>query len=509
MKAKKGNRLILFLILVGTILMIWTITNAEMVRLTQPQQTPQNNQTTQITNLGTFWQLTEKAGGLRWAIFAVFVLGIFLVFWKLIELYIEKKRAAELFKVNFRKLSIREISSTIEGQPQNILSRVLAALLNIYQSTGAVANLSEEISTYLKYEQDRFQTFQTRLSFLSDTAGALGLLGTVWGMFLTFFTGNLDKQMILNGMGIALLTTLLGLIVSIILNLSATEVYSLFQKTLDRVAGKSEELRFRLLELKYHTEQLTETTAHVPESVQQTLSLPQTLNSRSQIGDHPKKTKEEEPAKESSHPAEIHFIRAIPPKIKVGNSAIQCICQVKDDDGHPLAGVEVRVEILSGDGKIFGEKRWSGTTGQKGTVAFELVPGKQTGELVCLVKTGENSKLEQTLRTHLVPDSPAKLSILSGNHQSGKIGVTLPKKLRVSVADRYDNPIPDVQCWFKSAKGEGFFDGETNEKAVRTDENGIAETEFTIGQKPGLILVECSVENTDLKENFELFAQED
>jgi hypothetical protein len=68
-------------------------------------------------------------------------------------------------------------------------------------------------------------------------------------MFVVFFQGTSDRDVILRGMGIALITTLLGLVVSIILNLSATELSTAFDKRLDRIAKKSDELRFRLLEL--------------------------------------------------------------------------------------------------------------------------------------------------------------------------------------------------------------------------------------------------------------------
>ena len=55
-------------------------------------------------------------------------------------------------------------------------------------------------------------------------------------------------------MGFALITTLLGIVVSIILNLSSTEVSSYFNRRLDRIAEKSDELRFRLMELVMRTE---------------------------------------------------------------------------------------------------------------------------------------------------------------------------------------------------------------------------------------------------------------
>ena len=54
-------------------------------------------------------------------------------------------------------------------------------------------------------------------------------------MFLTFFGGDLEKHKILSGMGIALVTTLMGLIVSIFLNLFTTQTHSYFRKRIDKV----------------------------------------------------------------------------------------------------------------------------------------------------------------------------------------------------------------------------------------------------------------------------------
>ncbi|PTM14701.1 MAG: hypothetical protein DA443_04385, partial [Bacteroidetes bacterium] len=78
---------------------------------------------------------------------------------------------------------------------------------------------------------------------------ALGLLGTVWGMFMVFSSGSLDKDTILAGMGVALLTTLLGLVVSITLNFFSTLIQGYFSGHLENVVQKADELRFRLLEI--------------------------------------------------------------------------------------------------------------------------------------------------------------------------------------------------------------------------------------------------------------------
>lgn len=197
----------------------------------------------------TLWALTEKAGPLRWPIFAVFVIGIFLVCFKLFELLADQRESRELENLEFRSMSLQQIIRTISGQRESMMSRLHAIILNVYQSNQAKADLHDEIANYVRFQQDRFDTFRRRVDFLADTAGALGLLGTVWGIFTVFSQGLLDDQVILTGMGFALITTLLGLIVSIFLNLSSTEIFSLFNRRLDRIAEKSDELRFRLMEL--------------------------------------------------------------------------------------------------------------------------------------------------------------------------------------------------------------------------------------------------------------------
>ena len=85
------------------------------------------------------------------------------------------------------------------------------------------------------------------MGFISDTAGALGVLGTVWGIFETFHGGKLDGPTILQGMSVSLVTTLVGLVISLVLNAGATSVFSLFNKQLSLLASRAEELRQALL----------------------------------------------------------------------------------------------------------------------------------------------------------------------------------------------------------------------------------------------------------------------
>lgn len=201
----------------------------------------------QAGDLQTFWSLTKLGGGISVAIAAVFAIGIFLIVMQVYELTMDKVRSRNLLAINYRQLSVGEAGKLVKQHPDNYAGRLYSILLSIFHTTGNTRDFHDEIANYIELMQDRFGTFKSRLAFLSDTAGALGLLGTVWGMFATFFGGNLDSQRILNGMGLALVTTLIGLVVSIILNFFATEVFGLFNKRMELVAAKADEFRLWLM----------------------------------------------------------------------------------------------------------------------------------------------------------------------------------------------------------------------------------------------------------------------
>jgi biopolymer transport protein ExbB/TolQ len=199
--------------------------------------------------IGDFWSLTQQAGPLRWPIFLVLGIGLIQVFLKLYELVRDRSASSALRSADLTRMSLDQLTTLVSRQEQSMLATLEATMLNVFQTRPAEGMLHDEITNFVQFQQDQFEVFRRRMDFLSDTAGALGLMGTVWGMFTVFFQGTAEQDVILRGMGIALITTLLGLVVSIILNFSATELSTFFSKRLEQVSTKADELRFRLMEL--------------------------------------------------------------------------------------------------------------------------------------------------------------------------------------------------------------------------------------------------------------------
>lgn len=254
------SRTVIFVTICMTLLVLISLPESAFTQLPEPgssllpdgeagplQQAPEGISRGQAGDLKTFWSLTKLGGGISVAIAAVFAIGIFLIVMQVYELTRDKIRSRNLLAINYRQLSVGEAGKLVKQHPDNYAGRLYSILLSIFHTTGNTRDFHDEIANYIELMQDRFGTFKSRLAFLSDTAGALGLLGTVWGMFATFFGGNLDSQRILNGMGLALVTTLIGLVVSIILNFFATEVFGLFNKRMELVAAKADEFRLWLM----------------------------------------------------------------------------------------------------------------------------------------------------------------------------------------------------------------------------------------------------------------------
>ncbi len=302
-------------------------------------QTPPNPTQIETSGMGdvtTFWALTKLGGGVSIAIFGVLALGLFLIVVQVYELIQDKVRGKMLLATNYRQLSVNEVNRLVMGEPSNLIARLYSVLLSIFHTTGNTRDFHDEIANYIKLQQDGFNTFKSRLAFLSDTAGALGLLGTVWGMFVTFFGGNLDSQRILNGMGLALVTTLIGLVVSIILNFCATEVFSVFNRRLELISSKADEFRLWLMAVvqKRQKKAAGEPSASGSNGPRQ--AMPQENNSR-----------------QKAPTLSLRGLSDAQQDGMIGQNLSKPIAVVVEtEQGQRVAGVPVRFDVMDGGGSL-------------------------------------------------------------------------------------------------------------------------------------------------------------
>lgn len=367
MTRKIKNRFVVFITLVLFLIlnaMVWAGPGGGS-SLT-PSKMFQTSLSDGVGGLTTFWSLTKLGGGISVAIFFVLALGIFLIVMQVYELMMDKIKGKVLMNTTYRQMSIQEVNKLVMQYPQTYAARLYSILLSIFHATGSTQDFHDEIANYIQLQQDRFSTFKGRLAFLSDTAGALGLLGTVWGMFVTFFGGNLDSQRILNGMGLALVTTLIGLVVSIILNFFATEVFSVFNKRLEMISAKSDEFRLWLMAIVHQRNKKRQET-------------PDT-NSGSGLG---RKTapvaSPAAPLKKSS--LSLHPVSGLSADGIIGHTLNEPIkIAVKTSDGKKVTDVPVEFVVATGGGLLEnrGKSAWV-KTDKSGIAQISWTLGSQVG----------------------------------------------------------------------------------------------------------------------------------
>lgn len=152
---------------------------------------------------------------------------------KWLELRLEKKQSAK-FKRTFSELEGNIIALSHEGiLPSNSPARLFVAAyeeLRIWATLDRERNvivadrpvvpaLERTLDRAIEIEAERLESGTTMLATIASVAPLLGLLGTVWGIYISFsnmaMQDNASLQTVAPGIAEALLTTVAGLLVAI------------------------------------------------------------------------------------------------------------------------------------------------------------------------------------------------------------------------------------------------------------------------------------------------------
>lgn len=463
--------------------------------------------------MDNLWGLVGQARGFQYPIFLTLIIGLFLIAMKVYELYADQKEAKDLEKATFPEMDSRRITLLVSNQDDSMTARLHATMLNVFQTQRTADTLHEEISNFLRYQHDRFSTFKRRVDFLSDTAGALGLLGTVWGIFTVFSSGTADRQIILIGMGVALITTLLGLVVSIILNLSSTEVYSFFNRRLDEIGDKADELRFRLMELANEEQQpvaassansLSQSAGPVAAGASSSARInaqspaprrsapppAQRENSRPTVPEEQTETTVAEPPQTKAPPRPEKLLLSDLPSETTVTDEVTGLVQIIGDSGAPMSAP---VQLSCSGGTFDGGRAKLTVEVDKTGASFTWNAGTEAGTHA--IKAAVETETGQAAAQHeleVQPGAPVRYA-QRGNNQGAPVGKELPKPLQVMLRDAYDNPVAGHTVTFVTKAGGGTFANGKTEQQVSTGPDGAASATFVPGGEPGLQQVKADV----------------
>ena len=165
----------------------------------------------------------NAGGSLVWIIIGIGFLAFILGLYQLVRLYAIKKPDEKRLAEALAKIDNGDIAAAgavmAEDQKASVASNVLALMLK----TGAtsVLTLEKRLDEAIELNVAPLNKGIQAVAVAAAVAPLLGLLGTVTGMIATFdvitIFGNGDPKLLSGGISIALITTEVGLVVSIIL----------------------------------------------------------------------------------------------------------------------------------------------------------------------------------------------------------------------------------------------------------------------------------------------------
>jgi biopolymer transport protein TolQ len=190
-----------------------------------------------ISQVGTALSRAQNSSFLALGIY-LFLIILSIISWAIIikkatELRAEKKKARE-FRRLFNNLEGNIVALSQEGiLPGNSPARLFVSAYEelrlwatldrdrncIVSERNVIPALERTLDRNIETEKQRWERGTTTLATITSAAPLLGLLGTVWGIFISFQmmsqSGNASLSNVGAGISEALLTTVAGLIVAI------------------------------------------------------------------------------------------------------------------------------------------------------------------------------------------------------------------------------------------------------------------------------------------------------
>ena len=454
----------------------------------------------------TFAEWTEQGGWVMYPIYGVFVLGLGIVVYQFVRVYFDNRYAKPIVAAIEKRLTgkvmnvdteVAEIWQLVREHPKSKIAQLLDRLCDLWHRDSSGEALYVEIESFVKSVKERYEVGKNFATLLSDTAGALGLLGTVLGMYQTFMPGQLESSQIISGMGVALVTTIGGLLVSIVLNFGISWAHSVFHRHMELVAERADLFRNRFGKsqsmqiVKESENRAAEAAVHVTHTANGKIA----------------------PPPPSRIPARLRLISGNHQIADAGSALSKALeVAVEDQNGKPMKNVTVTFEA-NGSMITFdnGENLRQVDTDVIGRAKVQARLGKLLGKHKVVARVNGETNLSETFEVETKVGAPDKLSVLSGHLQTAQPGAQAPEALRLKLEDTCGNPVPEQTVLFEVTYNSGRLDRDKARLDVKTNEEGVASVGFRLGDTPGVNIVKATVKpkgGRKLETSFESMGRE-
>jgi PKD repeat protein len=153
------------------------------------------------------------------------------------------------------------------------------------------------------------------------------------------------------------------------------------------------------------------------------------------------------------------------------------VVQVTDVFGNPISGVPITWEA-EGGGTVSEE---TVNTDDDGKASVQRILGPATGQQTTIATSVGLAGSPVTFIHTALAGNASRLTIVSGDNQTGRVGSQLPAELVVRLIDGEGNGVPNTAvAWVVATGGGSVTPGNSN-----TDEEGRTSARWTLGGTPG------------------------
>lgn len=157
------------------------------------------------------------------------------------------------------------------------------------------------------------------------------------------------------------------------------------------------------------------------------------------------------------------------------------VAKLSDGNNAPVANERVLFQVTAGGARFNGKDTLSVLTDGNGLASVYPVLGTAAGDSnQVFVVSVRDVASQVTFKASALAGPAARLTLSSGNNQSGPAGQNLATPLAVQVTDSYNNPIAGVQAAFSVQSGGGTINGQSAVTAT-TAVNGLAQVTWKLG----------------------------
>jgi len=166
----------------------------------------------------SLWDMIGYAQGFEWPLGALFLIGLFLLSSAYVRQFRQWRGTNGLLQIDPDESCPESFAQAMEKAPRtNPFTTAGYRLLEEQRRGGSAQAMINYAFHYIDLDHEKYKETDRYITAAVYIALSLGLLGTLLGIFVLFMSGSRHESSDLVGLGIAVVSTMLALVVRLIL----------------------------------------------------------------------------------------------------------------------------------------------------------------------------------------------------------------------------------------------------------------------------------------------------